>query len=443
MSASRAPRFGANYTPSRDWMFAWYNLNLDDVRRDMDALARIGLDHVRLLPLWPVLQPNRTLIRADAVDDVRAVVDVVAEFGMDASVDVLQGHLSSFDIMPSWLTSWHQTNLFTDEPAVSAQVRLVESLGTRLKDAPNFLGLTLGNEVNQFSGDPHPQPMRATSDEVKQWMTRLLDGARAVAPSHPHVHAEYDAAFYLDGHPFTPAHAAQVGDQTVIHSWVFNGTAQRYGGMSHESLHHGEYMIELARAFATDPERVTWLQEVGAPSNCVTAEQAPDFLAGTVQNALSCESLWGVTWWCSHDVSRTLGDFPELEYTLGLVDQKHRIKPIGQRFAEVIAETKASTPVIPARRVGIEIQVGADGTPLDRSSLGPGGSVFDEWTRLARDGRHPTCVTSAATREALAIRGIDEVVAVAPRGPAGGYSAVNTVVPTAPAIEAENPGADQ
>lgn len=174
---------------------------------------------------------------------------------------------------------------------------------------------------------------------------------------------------------------------------------------------------------------MTWLQEVGAPSNCVTAEQAPDFLEGTVRNALSCERLWGVTWWCSHDVSRTLGDFPELEYTLGLVVQEHRIKPIGQRFAEVISATKASVPVVPDRRVGVEVLVGTDGTPVDRSSLGPGGSVFDEWTRLARDGHNPTCVTSAATRESLALPGIDEVITVAPRGPVGGYSAVNTVCP--------------
>lgn len=430
MSTADHPRFGANYTPSRDWMFAWYDLDLDDVRRDMEALATIGLDHVRLLPLWTVLQPNRTLIRKAALDDVRAVVDVAGEFGMDAGVDVLQGHLSSFDIVPSWLTSWHRTNLFTDEAAVTAQVRLVEALGGRLADAPNFLGLTLGNEVNQFSGDPHPDPMRATRDEVTRWISRLLEGARATAPQGTHVHAEYDAAFYLDGHPFDPRHAATLGDQTVIHSWVFNGTAQRYGGMSHESLHHAEYMIELARAFAADDGRATWLQEVGAPSNCVTAEQAPDFLEHTVRNALTTPNLWGTTWWCSHDVARTLGDFPELEYSLGLVDQQHQVKPIGRRFAEVIADARSRPPEARERTVAIEIVVDDAGLPVDRSSLGPGGSVFEAWNRISRDGGTPTCVLSTASAGERASRGVTEVIAVAPRGPVGGYSAVNTVVPT-------------
>ena len=73
-------RFGANYTPSTDWMHSWLDFTPDDVRRDFAALAALGLDHVRVFPLWTVLQPNRTLIRAKAIDDVRTMVDIAAEF---------------------------------------------------------------------------------------------------------------------------------------------------------------------------------------------------------------------------------------------------------------------------------------------------------------------------------------------------------------------------
>lgn len=63
-------RFGANYTPRAGWMHAWLSLDLDEVRRDFSRLAELGLDHVRIFPLWPVMQPNRTLIREHALDDV-------------------------------------------------------------------------------------------------------------------------------------------------------------------------------------------------------------------------------------------------------------------------------------------------------------------------------------------------------------------------------------
>lgn len=159
-------RFGANYTPSKNWMHSWLDFTPDDVRRDFAALAELGLDHVRVFPLWTVLQPNRTLIREKAIEDVRAVVDIAGEFGMDASIDVVQGHLSSFDFVPSWLYTWHDKNMFTDPRALEGQVALVDRLGRALSEAPNFLGLTLGNETNQFSAHTHPSPWPVTQDEA-------------------------------------------------------------------------------------------------------------------------------------------------------------------------------------------------------------------------------------------------------------------------------------
>ncbi len=78
LSADAPLRFGANHTPAKHWMHSWLSLDLDDVRRDFASLAALGLDHVRLFPLWTALQPNRTLIREQAVADVQAWVDACA-----------------------------------------------------------------------------------------------------------------------------------------------------------------------------------------------------------------------------------------------------------------------------------------------------------------------------------------------------------------------------
>ena len=430
-SAISAPplRFGANYTPSTNWMHSWLSLNLDDVRRDFSSLADLGLDHVRILPLWTVLQPNRSLIRAEAIADVRAVVDAGAEFGLDVSVDVIQGHLLSFDFVPSWLSTWHDRNMFTDPAALSGQVALVERLAVALRDAPNFLGLTTGNEVNQFAASVHPSPWPVTTAEAANWISALLDAASAAAPTQEHVHSEYDAAWYLDGHGFTPALAARLGAMTTVHSWIFNGTAQRYGGRSIASDRHAEYMIEIARAFSTDPRRRTWLQEVGAPSNCLTDDEMPGFLEATVRHAARTENLWGVTWWCSHDVSRDLADFPELEYSLGLIDQRGQTKPLGRRFAEIIPELRRRSAPVP-RTVGIVIEVDEDDTPASRGSLAPGGPVFEAWLAACRDGVDAAFVTSTTADDAaaLAARGITELVRPDLSGDLPVYASNNTVV---------------
>ncbi|MFQ4148646.1 glycosyl hydrolase [Arthrobacter sp. LAPM80] len=421
-------RFGANYTPATDWMHAWMELNLDDVRRDFAGLAEIGLDHVRVMPLWTLLQPNRTLIREKALADVRAVVDVAAEFGMDASVDVIQGHLSSFDFVPPWLQTWHNKNMFTHPEALSGQVDLVTRLGEHLGNAPNFLGFTLGNETNQFSAQNHPSPWPVTPDEAANWITTLLEAAQAAAPNQGHVHSEYDAAWYMDGHGFTPVHASRLGAMSTVHSWIFNGTAQRYGGRSIASDRHAEYMIELARGFATDPNRAIWLQEVGAPSNCLTPEETPDFLEATLRSAARTDNLWGVTWWCSHDVSRKMADFPELEYTLGLVDQDNSIKPIGRRFAELIPELRERR-TLPTRPLGIVVEVDENETPVSRGAMSPGGAIFQAWVDACTAGANPAMVTSLDARrpEVLAARGITELLRPAVTGGIE-YSSQNTIV---------------
>ncbi|WP_447648287.1 glycoside hydrolase 5 family protein [Microbacterium forte] len=423
-------RFGANYTPSKDWMHSWLDFTPDDVRRDFAALAELGLDHVRVFPLWTVLQPNRTLIRPKAIDDVRSTVDIGAEFGLDVSVDVIQGHLSSFDFVPSWLYTWHDRNMFTDPKALSGQVDLVQTLAGALRDAPNFLGLTLGNETNQFSAHTHPSPWPVTIDEAGHWIESLLSAAEGAAPGLSHVHSEYDAVWYMDGHGFTPAHASRLGEMTTIHSWIFNGTAQRYGGRSVASDRHAEYLIELSRAFATDRDRPVWLQEVGAPSNCLDESEMPGFLEATLRSAVRTENLWGVTWWCSHDVSRELGDFPELEYSLGLVDQSGAAKPIGRRFGELIPELRERAAT-PERETAIVVEVDEREVPVSRAALSPGGAVFQAWVDACERGLDPAFVTSQTVRDdaALAARGIRHLIR--PDLSTSGvdpYGSVNTVV---------------
>ncbi|MFF8015241.1 glycosyl hydrolase [Streptomyces sp. NPDC007929] len=403
-----AVRFGVNYTPSEGWFHHWLDFDLDSVRADLDSIAALGLDHIRVFPLWPYFQPNRTLIRPRAVEQLVALADAAAERGLDVNVDGLQGHLSSFDFLPAWTRTWHRRNLFTDPDVLDGQENLLRTLAAALADRPNFIGMTLGNEVNQFSSGPHPDPDRATQGEIDTWLTRMLAACEEGAPGRLHLHAEYDATWYQDDQPFTPGQAARHGAVTAVHSWVFNGTAQRYGRTSVPSEHHAAYLVELSKAWADDPHRPVWLQEVGAPAPLVPPEHAAAFTEATVANALDCPGLWGITWWCSHDVSRSLADFPELEYGLGLLTNDRGPKDT----ARVLERAGREPSYTPARRT-TALVVPAD--PAVRSRCAPGGPVFDAWFRLVADGARPTTVldTRAADREHLSARGITETVTAA------------------------------
>ncbi|WIB12135.1 cellulase family glycosylhydrolase [Curtobacterium sp. MCPF17_052] len=336
-------RFGVNHTPSNGWFHSWLDFSPSDTARDLEAIASLGADHVRIFPLWPVVQPNRTLIRPSALEDVATVVDIAGSFGLDVNVDALQGHLSSFDFVPSWLESWHRRNMFTDPDVVASTAAYVRALAAAVADRPNLLGITIGNEVNQFAHAPHPAPFATTAEQGHAWAAAMVDAARAglgdgrearsasVPPARrPLVTlAQYDAAWYDDAQPFGPEHAAEHGDATVTHSWVFNGAARLHGALGAGSVRHGEYLLQLAAAWNGRADRPNWLQEVGAPTNVVDVADAPTFTEQTIRHALDVQELSGITWWCSHDVSRSLADFPELEYDLGLLTNDGRVKPTG------------------------------------------------------------------------------------------------------------------
>jgi endo-1,4-beta-mannosidase len=397
-------RFGVNYTPSAGWFHSWLDFDPDDVRRDFAAIAGLGVDHVRVLPLWPLIQPNRGLIRPRALRDVEAVVDVAAEFGLAVNVDALQGHLSSFDFLPSWLESWHRRNLFTDTDVVGSLADYVRALAGALADRPNLLGLTLGNEVNQFAAAPHPAPHPVTEEGAGWWLARLTAAARSgVRPETLVTHAMYDAAWYDDTQPFGPRHAVEHGDATVVHSWVFNGTAQAYGGLGAGSVRHAEYLCRLAAAWHTDATRPVWLQEVGAPTNVVDERDAPEFLAATIRNAARVEGLYGITWWCSHDVSRSMLDFPALEYDLGLFTADNRLKPTGERFAEVIKEARAEPSAVD------EAILLDDTVQGHRAATAPAGAFSRAWLAATPpDGPGPQIVLASRAGDSglLADRGI-------------------------------------
>ncbi|MFI8961847.1 glycosyl hydrolase [Streptomyces sp. NPDC053493] len=404
------PRFGVNYTPSQGWFHHWLDFDLDAVRADLDSVAALGLDHVRVFPLWPLFQPNRALVRPRALDQLGRLVDAAGERGLDVAVDGLQGHLSSFDFLPSWTRTWHRRNLFTDPEVLDGQSTYLRALATALADRPNFLGMTVGNEINQFSGDPHPDPDRVTPEQAERWLRRMLAACEEGAPGRLHLHAPYDATWYLDDHPFTPAHAARLGAATAVHSWVFNGTAQRHGAGSVAVGQHAAYLIELSKAWAEDPRRPVWLQEVGAPAPHVPADQAAEFTRTTVAAALDCPDLWGITWWCSHDVDRSLADFPELEYSLGLLTNDRKVKPAGRALADAVAEARGVRPNPAPRSTALVVDLPEHAA--GRADCGPGGPYFEAFMRLAGDGRRPAVVLASRAHDSahLAARGIAELV---------------------------------
>jgi len=374
---------GVNYTPRAGWFHSWLDLDLAAVESDFRAIAGLGLDHVRIFPLWSLLQPNRSVVRESALGDVAAVVDVAADQGLTVHVDAINGHLSSYEFLPSWVITWHQRDLFADPLVAAGQRDLLARLAELLAERPNARGIGLGNEIAQFASPSHPCRSRATTAQVTDWLTEHFATLARIWPDGEHTHSYDDSLWFLDEHPFVPSHAIDHGASTTVHSWVFTGVGQRYGAGHPALTSYARYLLEVAGGWG-GPERPLWLQEIGAPISHVPVESAADFARDTLLGCAGMPGLERVTWWCSHDVSRGQADFPELEYSLGLFDAEGRCKPIGAVVAELVPVLRDAHPG-PRSNTVLEFDVDPV-TGTGRSAAGPGGELFDTWQQAFSDG---------------------------------------------------------
>lgn len=377
-------KVGVNYTPSQGWFHSWLDLDLDAIRRDFEVIAQLGLDHVRLFPLWPLLQPNRGLVRPRALDDVTSVVRAAGEFDLDVTVDALNGHLSSYDFLPAWVITWHESNLFTDPLVKSGQRDLIGQLAQRLREEPNVTGITVGNEFPQYAalapGHVHPTRSACTIDEAQTWLQTMQDAMTEQWPEGRFWFGFDDDLWFVDDHPFIPRHAVIQGSATTVHSWVFSQVGPRFGNGHSALTWFPRYLLELARAWSPDPQRPLWLQEVGAPRTHVCDAEAAEFMTTTMASLASTPGLEAVTWWCSHDVSRDLLDFPELEYSLGLFTTDGTPKPEAHALAQVIPDLHAAQP----QHQSDELTFSASWeTGEGRSVCSPMGDLFAQWVDQA------------------------------------------------------------
>ena len=97
--------------------------------------------------------------------------------------------------------------------------------------------------------------------------------------------------------------------------------------------------------------------------------------------------------------------FPVFEHQLGLFDVTG-LSPTLARRSETQSHHRDT--VAPPRTTAIVIPVDEQGDPLMRAAQAPGGSLFEAWANLNRQGERPCVITSldAGNPAKLANRGI-------------------------------------
>jgi hypothetical protein len=328
-------RFGVNYTPSHNWWFCWNNWDPDPIRRDLDAIAALAADHLRLLLIWPYFQPNPTWVSPLHLQRLDQMLTFMAERQLDALVTVFTGQLSGWFFLPPFNQPGER--FFADPAIGSAQELFLRELARTLAPHRNVIGFDLGNEINTCWSGP-----TAAGDA---WMSRIFSLIDAVLPGHLSVNG-VDHKPWFETTTFSP-HALVRQPMPVMHCYPWWTGALRYGGpMDPPSVRLLAAMAALIRSYAGSQQKPVWAGEFNTCIEALSEKQQAQWLERAVSAAIDEGVAW-FTYWDSHDVDRKFR-FNPLEYTLGLLTNDGRVKEQGRMFRELALAHKGKPVRYPA-----------------------------------------------------------------------------------------------
>lgn len=400
-------RFGVNYIPSKKWLYSWLDFDEESIRNDIKAIKSLGFDHIRAHLIWEFFQPNETYVSEHCLENLKKFTQICEEEDMDFFLSLFTGWMSGIMFLPAWLNiagfdCW-KLGMFTDERAIEAEKLFIEEIGKIVAKSNAFLGFDLGNELNCVTR--YEIDKNITNENVDEWSHIMFKKCYEVAPGKLHNNGMAHSPWFGETF-FTRETLANDGSLTPIHAWAtFTSTMQRYGIRS-EKLHRlPNYMIEMAKAYANDFERPYQVQEFGMADQWFEEEEdLRIFIEKTLENCESDRNIWGVTWWCSHDISQQFGGYVDFEHNLGVIDINNNPKPAGLIFKEfiekyknmIIPEIKPTKALIIKQGTGEE----SDYTNAER------------YMNLIDKGIYATFVTEEKSkdREYLLKRGIEEII---------------------------------
>jgi endo-1,4-beta-mannosidase len=324
-------RFGVNYTPSHNWYFCWNDWNADPIRRDLDAIAALGADHMRIMLIWPFFQPNPKWVSPAHLEHLNQLLTLMGERNLDALVTAFTGQLSGWFFLPSF--NRLSEGFYTDPKMWALEELYIRQLAHVMKSHSNVIGFDFGNELNTCWKAPIPAG--------DAWMAKMFALMNEVLPDRLHVNGVDDAPWF---EPDTfSAKALAAARFPVMHCYPYWSGAVKYGGaMDPPSVKLLAGMAALIRSYAGSNEKPVFAGEFNTCIKELPEKGQAEWLDKAVHAGIEQGVSW-FTYWDSHDVDRKF-EFNPLEYSLGLLTNDGRVKEQGRVFQR-LAEAYRGKPV--------------------------------------------------------------------------------------------------
>lgn len=400
-------RFGVNYIPSKEWLYSWLDFDENSIREDIKTIKSLGFDHIRAHVIWSFFQPNEKYVSKHCLENLRKFTLICEDEGMDFFLSLFTGWMSGMVFLPPWLNvggfDCFKLGMFTDARAIEAEKLLIEETAKIVAGSNAFLGFDLGNELNCLTR--YEIDKNINKENVDKWSHIMFEKCYEVAPGKLHNNGMAHSPWFGDTF-FTRETLANDGSITPVHAWAtFTTTYDRYGITAPETHRLANYMIEMAKAYANDNDRLYQVQEFGMADQWFEKEEDLKlFIDKTLENCASDKNIWGITWWCSHDISDRFDGFVDFEHNLGVIDINNKPKAAGLIFKDFIENYKKNgvSEIKPTKALIIK-----DGTGEESDYTNA-----ERYMELIAKGIYPAFVTKekAKNSEYLNSRGITEII---------------------------------
>lgn len=346
---------GCNYWASNAGMHMWSEWDEKVVAKDMEDMARDGLQVLRVFPLWSEFQPITLLsiagggnaevsfgekklpdteagkagVNEEAVERFEIMADSAHANGLKLIAGLITGWMSGRLFVPPAL---ERRNLFTDPFALRWQERFVRYFVKRFKDHPAIIAWDLGNECNCLS-------LTESSDAAYSWTALISNTIRMSDPVRPVVSGMHNLSPANDA-LWKIQDQAELTDVLTTHPYpVFTPYCQNDHILTIRSLLHAAAESRLYSDIGGVP---CFAEELGTLGPAVAGDLTT---ASYIRNVLF--SLWahdchGMLWWCGFDQNHLKNapyEWLACERELGLYRNDRSRKPVIDeigKFAQLI-----------------------------------------------------------------------------------------------------------
>jgi len=351
---------GCNYWASHAGTAMWRDWNEEIVREDFKKMAAIGLQLIRVFPLWPDFQPLQ-LLRGDhgcekelrlgeqplshddagraGVDPVmierfRIMADIAAAAGLKLSVGLVTGWMSGRLFVPP---AFEGKNVLNDPLVIKWQVRFVRYFVRTFKNHPAIAAWGPGNECNCMA------PVKNRED-AWNWMNAICGAVRqedATRPIISGMHSLLPAAdARMSAIPWTIQDQGELSDMLTTHPYPEFTPYAKLDPIN--CLRNAFHATAESRMYGDIGGKPCICEEIGTLAAMLAGEKVKAAYARNVMFNLWAHDCHGFVWWCGFDqvhLEHAPYDWTAVERELGLFRQDGSPKPVAEainNFREVL-----------------------------------------------------------------------------------------------------------